>query len=107
MTMGTYFDFVIKVTFVEFVGKIVSGQLFYPVFQHVTYYKCNEHGHGEEAIFVLKGEGNDCGKYHGQSCGKAIEDLFNPYAVLAFFYIEIEVCLLYTSPSPRDGLLSR
>ena len=22
-------------------------------------------------------------------------------------YVEVEVCLLYTSPSPRDGLLSR
>ena len=39
--------------------------------------------------------------------GSHIEDLGNVAIVPGFVNAHSHVCLLYTSPSPRDGLLSR
>ena len=30
-----------------------------------------------------------------------------PYTLMVAFVLRLNICLLYTSPSPRDGLLSR
>ena len=40
--------------------------------------------------------------------GRTQQVFFNPEESENFFYHDAyDVCLLYTSPSPRDGLLSR
>ena len=37
----------------------------------------------------------------------AVRDYHQPHSWVPFMYVFYSPCLLYTSPSPRDGLLSR
>ena len=46
-------------------------------------------------------------KFDGQISAKCVETKPNEFFMIGEWNSEDDICLLYTSPSPRDGLLSR
>ena len=74
--------------------------MIYPTQHHGTFEKGNEapgYDHSKEAVFKA------CGKtFKYAKTSLYVFDELNPIRVAC-----VKTCLLYTSPSPRDGLLSR
>ena len=63
---------------------------------------------GSSAIIVGGGGGGAGGIYHGAGAGAGGVAYTSSVNIAAGTYtVTIGACLLYTSPSPRDGLLSR
>ena len=66
-----------------------------------------------ENIYALFGAGGNIGLAIGEDAAYLIDDQFGPLTEKIVSHVKtltdkpIHFCLLYTSPSPRDGLLSR
>ena len=67
---------------------------------------CGTSGGKQVPAEVVTPPGNT-GPYNSGDLAGAVQVFFFVLAIGAFITVTIKTCLLYTSPSPRDGLLSR
>ena len=74
---------------------------------HYTLFKEIIKKTGQVCIQIRDVQGVDDNPFDFETVKKNIEDKLNPEFEGRFKIMMVPNCLLYTSPSPRDGLLSR